>query len=312
MQKKHSLPRQSSHRTGWQRLIHDWRLYLMLLPAVIWLIVFCYVPMYGVLIAFKDYRVSRGILGSAWAGLKYFTMWFESNIFQTAFGNTLRISLKCLIFGFPVPIIFALLVNRVKGRRFRKFVQNITYVPNFISTVVLVSMMSIFFSSNGFINLIARALGFAGDITYANAGQFDMIYVISGIWQAMGFNSIIYVAALSGIDPGLYEAAKIDGASTWKVIWHIDIPSMLPTIMMMLILNIGGLLGVAHDKVLLMQTGTNIMNTEIISTYVYKIGVINAQYSYSTAIGLFNSVINFILLITANYISKKTTKSGLF
>ena len=312
MQKKHSLPRQSGHRTGWQRLIHDWRLYLMLLPAVIWLIVFCYVPMYGVLIAFKDYRVSRGILGSAWAGLKYFTMWFESNIFQTAFGNTLRISLKCLIFGFPVPIIFALLVNRVKGRRFRKFVQNITYVPNFISTVVLVSMMSIFFSSNGFINLIARALGFAGDITYANAGQFDMIYVISGIWQAMGFNSIIYVAALSGIDPGLYEAAKIDGASTWKVIWHIDIPSMLPTIMMMLILNIGGLLGVAHDKVLLMQTGTNIMNTEIISTYVYKIGVINAQYSYSTAIGLFNSVINFILLITANYISKKTTKSGLF
>lgn len=312
MQKKSPVPKGRGSRSPWQRILHDWRLYLMLLPAVVWLIIFCYVPMYGVLIAFKEYRVSKGILGSAWAGFKYFKMWFQSNIFFTAFGNTLRISLKCLIYGFPMPIIFALMVNRVKGRRFRKLVQNITYVPNFISTVVLVSMMSIFFSSNGFINMIARALGFAGEITYANAGQFDMIYVISGIWQAMGFNSIIYVAALSGVDPGLYEAAKMDGASTWRVIWHIDLPAMLPTIMMMLILNIGGLLGVAHDKVLLMQTGTNIMLTEIISTYVYKIGVINAQYSYSTAIGLFNAVINFLLLITANFITKKTTKTGLF
>ncbi len=312
MQKKHPAPKGRGGRPGWQRMLHDWRLYLMLLPALVWLVIFCYVPMYGVLIAFKDFRVSKGILGSPWVGMKYFKMWFESNIFQTAFGNTLRISLKCLIYGFPMPILFALLVNRVKGRRFRKVVQNITYVPNFISTVVLVSMMSIFFGSNGFINMIARALGFAGEITYANAGQFDMIYVISGIWQAMGFNSIIYVAALSGVDPGLYEAAKMDGASTFRVIWHIDLPAMLPTIMMMLILNIGGLLGVAHDKVLLMQTGTNIMQTEIISTYVYKIGVINAQYSYSTAIGLFNAVINFALLILANFITKKTTRSGLF
>ena len=284
----------------------------MLLPALIWLVVFCYVPMYGVLIAFKDYKFSKGILGSEWVGLKYFKMWFESNIFKTAFGNTLRISLKCLIIGFPFPILFALMVNRLKSSRFRNLVQNVTYIPNFISMVVLVSMMSIFFAPNGFINLFAHWLGYSGTITYADGKQFDLIYVISGIWQAMGFNSIIYVAALSGVDPGIYEAAKIDGATTWKVIWKIDIPAMLPTIMMMLILNIGSLLSVAHDKVLLMQAGTNIMQTEIISTYVYKIGVTNAQYGYSTAIGLVNAVINIGLLLAANYISKRTTESSLF
>lgn len=293
-------------------LLRDWRLYAMLLPALIWLVVFCYVPMYGVLIAFKDYSFSKGILGSEWVGLKYFKMWFESNIFKTAFGNTLRISLKCLVFGFPFPIIFALMVNRLKNSHFRNLVQNVTYVPNFISVVVLVSVMSIFFAPNGFINLYAKWLGYEGTITYADGKQFDLIYVISGIWQAMGFNSIIYVAALSGVDPGIYEAAKIDGASTWKVIWRIDIPAMLPTIMMMLILNIGSLLSVAHDKILLMQTGTNIMQTEIISTYVYKIGVTNAQYGYSTAIGLVNAVINIGLLLAANYISKRTTDSSLF
>lgn len=284
----------------------------MLLPAVVWLIVFCYVPMYGILMAFKEYSFRKGIVNSPWAGFKYFTMWFKSNAFWNTMGNTLRISLKSLIIGFPFPIIFALMINRVKKSWLRKTVQNITYIPNFISVVVLVSMMAIFFSPNGVINQIAKFFGASETISYTKGDQFDLIYVISGIWQAMGFNSIIYVAALSGVDPGIYEAAKLDGASVWKVIRHIDLPAMLPTIMMMLILNIGSLLSVAHDKILLMQSGTNIMQTEIISTYVYKIGVTQAQYSYSTAIGVFNAVINLGLLVMANTISKRSTGSGIF
>lgn len=309
MQKENTLQQK---RSGWRLWLSDWRLYVMLLPALTWLIVFCYVPMYGILTAFQNYKISAGVLGSEFVGLKYFKMWLESNIFETAFGNTLRISIKCLIFGFPIPIIFALMVNRLKAAKFAKSVQTITYIPNFISTVVLVSMMSIFFAPNGFINHIAGALGIDTVITYSNGTQFDAIFVISGIWQCMGFNSIIYVAALSNIDTTMYEAAKIDGASTWKIVFKIDLPTIMPTIVMMLIMNIGNLLSVAHDKVLLMQTGTNIMQSEIISTYVYKMGITNLQYSYSTAIGLFNAVINFVLLLSANYISKKTTDSGLF
>lgn len=297
---------------GWKKWLSDWRLYLMILPALVWLIVFCYVPMYGILTAFQNYKISKGVMGSEFVGLKYFKMWLESNIFETAFGNTLRISFKCLIFGFPIPIIFALMVNRLKAPRFAKAVQTITYIPNFISTVVLVSMMSIFFAPNGLINQIVNYFGIDTTITYSNGKQFDAIFVISGIWQAMGFNSIIYVAALSNIDPTMYEAAKIDGASTWKIITTIDLPTIMPTIVMMLIMNIGNLLSVSHDKILLMQTGTNIMQSEIISTYVYKMGITNVQYSYSTAIGLFNAVINFALLLSANWISKKTTDSGLF
>lgn len=309
MQKDKTLQQK---RSGWKQWLADWRLYVMLLPAIVWLIVFCYVPMYGILTAFQNYKISKGVLGSEFVGLKYFKMWLESNIFETAFGNTLRISIKCLIFGFPIPILFALMVNRLKAPKFAKAVQTITYIPNFISTVVLVSMMSIFFAPNGFINQIVNLMGIDTVVTYSNGKQFDIIFVISGIWQAMGFNSIIYVAALSNIDPTMYEAAKIDGASTLKIIWKIDLPTIMPTIVMMLIMNIGNLLSVAHDKILLMQTGTNIMQSEIISTYVYKMGINNVQYSYSTAIGLFNAVINFALLLSANYISKKTTDSGLF
>ena len=222
---------------GWKKWLSDWRLYVMILPALVWLIVCCYVPMYGILTAFQNYKISKGIMGSDFVGLKYFKMWLESNIFETAFGNTLRISFKCLIFGFPIPIIFALMVNRLKAPRFAKAVQTITYIPNFISTVVLVSMMSIFFAPNGLINQIVNYFGIDTTITYSNGKQFDAIFVISGIWQAMGFNSIIYVAALSNIDPTMYEAAKIDGASTWKIITTIDLPTIMPTIVMMLIMN---------------------------------------------------------------------------
>lgn len=299
-------------RSFWEDALRDWRLYVLLLPALVWVVVFCYVPMYGILLAFKDFQPRAGIWGSAWAGFKYFRMYFKSNIFSTVMINTLNISIKSLVFGFPVPILFALLVNRLRFPGFKRSVQMIAYMPNFISVVVLVSMMSIFFAPNGFINIIAERLGATDTITYGNSGQFVPILIISNIWQGMGFGSIIYVAALSGANPELYEAARIDGASTLRTIWHIDIPTILPTVAMMLILSMGSLLNVGYEKVLLMQTGTNAMQSEIISTYVYKIGIMSSQYSYSTAIGLFNSVINFALLIIANFISKKLANTSLF
>lgn len=304
------LPRRTLTRR--KRFLRDWRLYILLLPALAWLIIFCYVPMYGVLIAFKDYRGDLGVFWSEWVGLKYFTMFFESNIFKTVMTNTLRISIFSLLIGFPAPILFALLVNRLKNQRFKRTVQMVTYMPNFISVVVIVSMLGIFFSPNGLANVIARMLGAQSTITYLNSNSFLSILIGSNIWQGMGFGAIIYVAALSSVSPELYEAARIDGATTLKTIWHIDIPSIMPTVIMMLILNVGSLMSVGHEKILLMQGGANIMTSEIISTYVYKIGVMSSQYSYATAIGLFNSVINFTLLIITNFIAKKTADIGLF
>ena len=299
-------------RSAASRFRRDWRLYILLLPALVWLLIFCYAPMYGILMAFKNYRVDMGIIGSPWAGFKYFKMFFESNIFSTSIINTLRISILSLVISFPVPILFALLVNRLKSQRFKRTVQMITYMPNFISVVVIVSMLSVFFAPNGFINIIARFLGAENTINYTYSEYFTSIFIGSNIWQGMGFGAIIYVAALSSVNTELYEAARIDGATTLKTIWYIDLPSIMPTIVMMLILNVGNLMSVSYEKILLMQSGMNIMTSEVISTYVYKIGLAGAQYSYATAIGLFNSVINFILLIITNTIAKKTAEISLF
>lgn len=299
-------------RSAASRFRRDWRLYILLLPALVWLLIFCYAPMYGILMAFKNYRVDMGIIGSPWAGFKYFEMFFESNIFSTSIINTLRISILSLVISFPVPILFALLVNRLKSQRFKRTVQMVTYMPNFISVVVIVSMLSVFFAPNGFINIIARFLGAENTINYTYSEYFTSIFIGSNIWQGMGFGAIIYVAALSSVNTELYEAARIDGATTLKTIWYIDLPSIMPTVVMMLILNVGNLMSVGYEKILLMQSGMNIMTSEVISTYVYKIGLAGAQYSYATAIGLFNSVINFILLIITNTIAKKTAEISLF
>ncbi len=299
-------------RSAASRFRRDWRLYILLLPALVWLLIFCYAPMYGILMAFKNYRVDMGIIGSPWAGFKYFKMFFESNIFSTSIINTLRISILSLVISFPVPILFALLVNRLKSQRFKRTVQMVTYMPNFISVVVIVSMLSVFFAPNGFINIIARFLGAENTINYTYSEYFTSIFIGSNIWQGMGFGAIIYVAALSSVNTELYEAARIDGATTLKTIWYIDLPSIMPTVVMMLILNVGNLMSVSYEKILLMQSGMNIMTSEVISTYVYKIGLAGAQYSYATAIGLFNSVINFILLIITNTIAKKTAEISLF
>lgn len=291
----------------------NWQLWLLLLPALIYILVFCYQPMYGALIAFKDYNPKLGIMGSRWAGLKYFKQFFQTSIFTKTLRNTIVLSTYNLLWSFPVPIIFALLLNQIKSRKVKAFIQTVTYAPNFISVVVLVGMISLFLSSgSGFLTELFRKLG-AKDSLYLNRPEyFRTIYIASGIWQGMGFNAIIFLAALTGVNPELHESAMIDGAGIAKRIWHIDIPAILPTIVIMLVMAIGNILSIGYEKVYLLQNGMNLEVSEIISTYVFKTGIRSAQYSFATAVGLFNSVINLILLVLANFAAKKMTEISLF
>lgn len=291
----------------------NWQLYVLLIPALLWLITFCYVPIYGILLAFKDYKVQLGITFSPWAGLKYFKQFFTTTIALTTIRNTILLSLYTLLFSFPIPIIFSLLLNQLKNLRFKKFIQTISFAPYFISNVVVVSILTIILApSSGFVNNIIQMFGGQPQLFMSRPEYFRPVYVISQIWQTMGFNAIIYIAALAGISPDLHEAAIMDGATKWKRILYIDLPCIMPTITIMFILAVGNILTIGYEKVYLMQSGMNLTVSEIISTYVYKAGLINAQYSFSTAVGLFNSVINFIVLITANTISRKMADIGLF
>ncbi|GHU78900.1 sugar ABC transporter permease [Clostridia bacterium] len=300
----------------WQKftisITHNWQLYVLLLPALIWLIVFCYAPMYGVTIAFKDYNSKLGIMGSPFAGLKYFRQFFSTNIFTVTLTNTLAVSGLQLGFGFPIPILFALLLNQLRSARFQKVVQTVSYAPYFISNVVVVSILSVVMSPSGFVNGFIQSSGKAAVLFMSRPQYFRPLYVGSGIWQSMGFNAIIYLAALAGVSPDLHEAAIVDGASKIKRIIHIDLPTIAPTIIVMLILAIGNLMSVGYEKAYLMQNGMNTSVSELISTYVYKAGLVNAQYSFATAVGLFNSVTNLILLSLANIVSRKTADIGLF
>lgn len=286
--------------------------YLMLLPAVIYVIIFCYVPMYGLQIAFKNYRISLGFSGSKWVGLKHFRDFFNGYSFVPLLKNTLFLSLYQLVVSFPFPIIVALIINELRGK-YKKIVQTVLYAPHFISTVVLVGMIAIMFSvSSGVVNTVLSELGFEKIYFMGSPKYFRHLYVWSGIWQQMGWNAVIYISALSGVDPGLHEAASIDGASRIQRIIHINIPSIIPTIMITLILAIGSLLSVGYEKAYLLQTELNVSASEIISTYVYKRGIVNSNFSFSTAVGLFNNVINVTLLILANKISNKFAKTSLF
>lgn len=292
---------------------HNWRLYLLLLPALAWLIVFCYAPMYGVTIAFKDYKVKAGIMGSPWAGMKYFDQFFSTSIAVKSIRNTLLLSMYSLIFSFPAPIIFALLLNLLNNQRFKKFVQTLSFAPHFISVVVVVSMMNIMFApSNGWVNHLITNLGGNEILFMTRPEYFRTMYIASGIWQDMGFGAIVYIAALAGVSPELHEAAIVDGASKMKRLIHIDFPSILPTITIMFILSVGNLFSVGYEKAFLMQNTINTDVSEIISTYVYKVGLQNAQYSFSTAVGLFNSVVNFILLLTVNTLARRAADVSLF
>jgi len=269
--------------------------------------------MYGVQIAFRNYTAVNGITGSPWVGLKNFREIFTMPVFWTMIRNTVLINVYNLLWGFPVPIILALMLNEVNHTGYKKLVQNVTYIPHFISTVVLVGMIIECLSPTyGFVNKFIKILGGETIEFMQKHEYFRTIYIFSGIWKSAGWSSIIYLSALSSIDMQMYEAAKIDGASRLKCIWHINIPSILPTIVILLILRTGEIMNVGFEKIYLMQNSLNLEVSEVISTYVYKIGLLRAKYSFTTAIDLFNSVINFILLVIVNHISKKVTEIGIF
>ncbi|HEY5584408.1 MAG TPA: ABC transporter permease subunit [Ruminiclostridium sp.] len=283
-----------------------WQLYVIILLPVLYVIIFNYIPMGGAILAFKDYNIREGIFGSPWAGFKYFNQFFHSPYFWVLIKNTLSLSFFFLIAGFPMPILLAIALNEVSNVRFKKTVQLVTYAPYFISTVVMVALVMQFLSPRtGIVNIAISALGGQEQNFMGKASFFSTIYVLSGIWQVTGYNAIIYIASLSSIDPSLYEAATVDGASRLQKIIHVDIPGILPTIIILLILEAGKLMSVGFEKVFLMQNDLNLINSEIISTYVYKIGLLNAQFSFSTAVGLFNSVVNFILILSVNKMAKR-------
>lgn len=299
----------------WRRIARNWGLYLLLLPALTLLICFTYKPMYGVLIAFKEYKPVKGILGSAWADpwYKYFKKFFDSFQFKTTIRNTLVITLYSMLVMFPLPIILALGINQLKNRTYRKIFQTVTYMPHFISTVVMVGLLTLLLSpGSGLLGAICGMLGIEAPNFLGQPSAFKHLYVWSDVWQHVGWDSIIYIAALSSVDPSLYEAATVDGATNLQKIKYVDIPMLVPTAVIMLIMRFGSLMSLGFEKVYLMQNDLNLTASEVISTYVYKIGIINVQYSYSAAINLFSTVINFILLILVNQISKKVSDNSLW
>lgn len=296
-------------------LRQHWQLYVMILLPTIYIIVFAYVPMYGAQIAFRDFKTVKGITGSPWVGLKYIERFVNSYQFMTLMKNTLTLSVYSLAASFPIPILLALSLNTIQCQWFRKIVQMVTYAPYFISTVVMVSIVIQMFDMRyGIVNHFLTALGFDAVMFMGRSDMFAHLYVWSGVWQGMGWSSIIYLSALSSIDPGLHEAAMMDGASRFQRVLHIDLPGIRPTIVMILLLNLGNLLNVGFEKAYLMQNSMNLETSEIISTYVYKIGMTSGlpNYSYSTAIGLFNSVINFALIMLCNTISRKMGEASLW
>ncbi|AEE97141.1 MAG: putative aldouronate transport system permease protein [Clostridiales bacterium] len=293
--------------------IRNYDLYIMLIPAILYFLIFHYLPMYGVQLAFKDFVATKGIWGSPWVGFKHFERFFNGYNFGRLMANTLGISLYSLAVGFPIPIILAIMMNELRNGVIKNTVQTITYAPHFLSTVVVAGMIISFLSpSNGIVNKLIVALGGQPIYFMIEPAWFKTIYVLSDVWQHMGWNSIIYMAALAGIDPELHEAAIVDGASRMKRIWHIDLPGIMPTVVILLILNVGSIMNVGFEKVFLLQNNLNMPASDVISTYVYRMGILGAQYSFSTAVGLFNSVINFILLIIVNTISRRVNDVSLW
>lgn len=295
-----------------KELSNNYEIYLMVLPVLAFYIIFMYVPMYGVLMAFQDFKPMLGISGSRWIGFDNFITFFSSVHFWRLIKNTLTVSLSSLVFGFPAPIILALLLNEVRVRWFGKTVQTVSYMPHFISLVIVCSLVREFTSDTGVVNQLFQLFGYNGKTMLSQPNLFVPVYVVSGIWQEIGWNSIIYLAALSSVDAELYEAAQIDGAGKIAQTWHITLPGIMPTIIILFIMRMGTLLSVGYEKVLLLYNPGIYDTADVISTYVYRLGFENSNYSLSTAIGLFNSVINIILIVTTNAISKKVSGSSLF
>ncbi|CAH8248554.1 ABC transporter permease subunit [Paenibacillus melissococcoides] len=303
----------SKKKSVWKRMAQTWELYLFIAPAFLYFLIFHYGPMYGIQIAFKNFIPAKGITGSPWVGFDHFERFFNSYYFWDLLWNTLSISLYELAIGFPLPIILALAFNEVKDGFFKRTVQTVTYAPHFISVVVMAGIIITFLSpSTGIIVHIIEFLGFEPAAFLTDPRWFKTVYVLSGVWQSTGWGTIIYLAALSGVDPQLHEAAIMDGASRWQRIWNINIPTIVPTITILLILNMGSILGVGFEKILLLQNPLNMEASDVISTFVYRSGLVDAQYSFSTAVGLFNSVVNAILLITVNQIARRTSETSLW
>ncbi len=290
-----------------------WQLYLIMLPALIYFLIFRYIPMANAVIAFKNYNVVAGIWGSPWAGFKHFDLFFSNPVFWDLLQNTLGLSIYSLIVGFPIPILLAIALNEARSGIFKRAVQMVTYAPYFISTVVLVSMIMLLLAPRlGVINLGLQWLGLPAINFLGRPDLFPSIYVWSGVWQSSGYAAIVYLAALAGVDPQLYEAAKVDGASRLQKILNIDLPGIMPVAVILLILSVGSLLAIGFEKVYLLQNPLNLSSSEIIATYVYKIGLLNANFSFATAVGLFNSVINMILLVAVNTYVKRVSEMSLW
>ena len=296
-----------------KELKRNYCVYIMAIPVIVYFLLFCYGPMFGVVIAFKQYDMAKGILASKWVGLKYFIEYFQSEYFVRTVRNTLLISFYDIIIGFPIPIIFALMLNEIVNVKFKKLVQNVTYLPHFISMVVMCGIISDFFATEGAATRLIAALG-GEKVNYLGlAKYFRRIFVGTNIWQAFGWESIIYLAALTGVDKQLYEAAEIDGAGRFKQLIHVTLPGIIPTIVIMLIMRIGQVMSVGYEKIILLYGPSTYETADVISSFVYRRGLGETmQYSYSTAVGLFQSVINLIFLITTNAISKKLSDTSLF
>lgn len=298
------------------KISRDWKMnkykYLLILPVLVYLALFCYKPMYGLIIAFNNYKPTRGITGSDYVGLMWFDNFFNNIYFWRLLSNTFTISALSIVFGFPAPIILALLLNEIQNDKFKRTVQTITYMPYFISLVVTCSIIKIYCQENGLFSQIIEIFGGTRRNLLIDPSAYRPIYVLSGIWQNIGWNSIIYLAALSGIDQEQYEAARIDGANRFQQMLHITIPGILPTIMILFVLRMGSILNVGYEKVLLLYTENTYNVADVFSTYTYRVGLEQKQYSLSTAVSLFNTMVNIMFLVFTNWLSRKTTESGLF
>lgn len=293
-------------------LRRNWSIYMLIIPVLVYYVVFCYKPMYGAIIAFKEFNPTEGIWGSPWVGFEQFRKFFSNPDFFRIFRNTLAISITNIIFGFPAPIILALLFNELKSKKFKSIAQTVSYLPHFISLVVVCGLIKTFVSQGGIIFQMVTALGGKNVGLLSRAECFLPVYVLSDIWQGIGWGSIIYLAALSGVDQQLYEAAKIDGAGKWKQVIHVTIPGIMPTIIIMFILRLGSILNVGYEKVILLYNPLIYETSDIISSYVYRVGLGGQQWSYSSAVGLLNSVINFAIVMIANKISSKVLETSLW
>lgn len=308
-----TIAQNSKKNDFFKNIKRSWQLYIFVSLAFLSILVFSYFPMYGILMAFQNYSPIQGIWGSTWVGFDHFRIFFEGPFFWPIIRNTFMLSLYALIAGFPLPIILALAFNEVKDGFFKKFTQTVTYAPHFISMVVMTGMVISFLSpSTGIINHLLGFIGIEPVSFLGEAGWFRSIYVWSGIWQSTGWGTVIYLAALAGVDPTLHEAAIVDGASRFKRVLHINLPAIMPTIIILLIMNVGAIMTNGFERIILLQTPLNLETSRVISTYVFEVGIGSLRFSFATAIGLFNSIINAVLLIVVNFISKKVSDIGLW